>query len=107
MREGLRLLFSMGLKVERPYLTSLIADALSEQGEWKKAMAISERAVTEIEESGNLLLLTDVYRIKGHIYLRKKPKDVEKAQECFRTAIAISQQHKMPVFEQRALKDLG
>jgi DNA-binding SARP family transcriptional activator len=106
MWEGLQLLSSPGLKVERPYLTSLVADALSEQGEWEEAIAISGQAVAVSEETGNLWLLPEVYRIRGDIYMRKSLPDVDNAQKSFQKAVSISQHYNMPFFEQRALVSL-
>jgi hypothetical protein len=84
----------------------LVADALSEQGEWEEAMAISGHAVAVSEVTGNLWLLPEVYRISGNIFLRKSSPDVENAQKSFRMAVSFSQHHKMPFFEQRALESL-
>ena len=108
MREGLRLLDLAGVWVERPYFSSLVADALSDQGEygWKEAMAISNRAVKDSEEAGYQWMLPEIYRIRGVIYLRKSQPDVENAQKSFRKAVSISQRHKMPFFEQRARESL-
>ena len=107
MREGLRLLDLAGIWVDRPYFSSLVADVLSTQEkEWEEAKPISDRAVKDSEETGYQWMLPEIYRIRGNIYLRKSQSDVENAQKSFRKAISISQRHKMPFFEQRALDSL-
>jgi DNA-binding SARP family transcriptional activator len=108
MREGLRLYDIAGIWVDRPYFRSLFAEALSEQGdeEWEKAIAISDRAVKECEETEYLWLLPEIYRIRGHIYLKKSPPDVDNAQKSFKKAVSIARNHKASNFEQRALESL-
>ena len=108
MREGVRLLDLGGYWVERPYFSSLVADTLSKHGvdAWKEALAISDRAVKESEETGYLWVLPEIYLIRGNIYTRKSPPDVENAQKSFQKALSISQRYKMPFFEQRALNSL-
>jgi hypothetical protein len=78
----------------------------TQEKEWEEAKAISDRAVKESEETGYQWMLPEIYRIRGNIYLRKSQPDVENAQKSFRKAISISQRHKMPFFEQRALESL-
>jgi len=100
IREGLRF---FSIWVDRPYFSSLFADALSEQGEWMEAMEISDQAVKVSNEIGNQWMLPEIYRIRGNIYLRKNQPDVKNAQKSFQKAISIARHHKAPFFEQRAI----
>ncbi|REL33779.1 hypothetical protein DYD21_10255 [Rhodohalobacter sp. SW132] len=106
MLEGLRLLDLAEIGIDRPYFSSLVADALSDQGEWEEAMAISNRAVKESEETGYQWMLPEIYRIRGNIYLRKSPPDLVNAQKKLRKAVSKARNHKMPFLEQRARANL-
>jgi len=106
MREGFQVFEIAGIWVERPYFNSLFAEMLCEQEEWVEAIALSDRAVKQMKETGYQWMIPEIYRIRGDIYLKKRPSDVMKAKKNFRKALSVSRRHHALFFEQRALASL-
>ena len=107
MRQGLESLRQHGNALIRPFYSALVAELEAEAGESDAAVGTIDRALAEIERTGQRTFEAEAHRIRGEILLKRDPKIAAPAEEAFRTAAGIAQRQDAKSFELRAALSLA
>ena len=102
MRHGISMLQHQGVFLYTPLLETALARVEAEAGETETALMTIDRALAEIERTGQRWFEAETYRIRGGILLKRGPANTEATEKAFLTAIAVAQQQKARSFELRA-----
>ena len=102
MRHGISMLQQQGVFLYTPLLETALARVEAEAGEIETALMTIDRALAEIERTGQRWFEAETYRIRGGILLKRGPANTEATEKAFLTAIAVAQQQKARSFELRA-----
>jgi len=77
IRNGLNVYRRTGARVQVPFLLSLFSEALLARQEWTDGMSTISEALSLIEETGELHVIPEVYRIRADLLARSKKGDPE------------------------------
>ena len=102
MRDGLDSLRQQGFSLITPLYYAYLAVLEAELGELNSALVALDRALTEIERTGQRTFEAEANRIRGEILLKRDPSNPAPAEDAFLTAIAVAQAQKARSFELRA-----
>lgn len=106
MRKGVQTYDASQIRIDRPYFSSLLAEALGECGELEEAKKIVNEAVKQIDDTSDRWMEPEVYRIRAKIYRKLYSPETAQSQNSLRKAVKVAQSQKVPIFEQRALASL-
>jgi hypothetical protein len=84
-----------------------IAAGYAALGQFDRAHALVDRALSGPAERGARVLLPEAHRVRGEILFKRDVGDVVPAEEAFRTAIAIAREQSSRVFGLRAALSLA
>ena len=106
IREGIALMDQIDYTIDRPYMNSLLAEALVRQMKYDEAGLLMDTSLRKIKETGERWLEAEVHRLHGEIHLKTEPAKPEKAKNCFEKALEVARNQNAVGFEQRILASL-
>ena len=107
MLKGIRISRDNGYRLCIPFYEAAVAEAEAQAGHIDAALARSERALAEIEETGEHWCEAEMHRIHAGLMLQRDPTDIAPAEEVFHKAIAIAKAQEARSFELRAALGLA
>ena len=84
-----------------------VAEAEAQAGDLSAALARLERALAEVEDTGDRACEPEMHRIRGEILLKRDARNIAPAEKAFQTAIAIAKEQEARSFELRAALSLA
>ena len=93
-----------GARFQVPFLLSLFAEASLERKDWDDGMSAISEALSLIQETGELHVIPEVYRIRGDLLVRSKKSDLE---ADYLKALELARQQGTRLFEVRAAISLA
>lgn len=107
IREGLASYLAIGTKQQHGYFLSLLADALSRNGQEKEELEALEEAIEVAKQNNEPYYDAELYRLRGDALVKAGLVPTSEAEWCFRRAIEISRQQQAKSFELRAAVSLA
>ena len=104
MRRSLDAFDKAGARV-RSFDFAPLAEMFGRAGEVGAGLDFIQRALTQVSETGERVSEAELHRIKGELLLNSNA--MNEAEECFRTAIAISRRQHAKSWELRATTSLA
>jgi predicted ATPase len=102
MFKGIEVTRSHGYRLCLPFYEAALAEAEAEAGNVSTAIERVERALAEIDETGERWCEAEMHRIRGDILLKADPENPARAVEAYLTAIAVAEAQKARSFELQA-----
>lgn len=106
MRKGIQQFEDAHIKIDRPYFSSLLAEALAEDGALEEAEKIVLKAIKQINETNDRWMEPEVHRIKGKIDQLNIARDSAVSRKRFQLAAKVAHTQNATTLEQRALDSL-
>jgi class 3 adenylate cyclase/tetratricopeptide (TPR) repeat protein len=106
MREGMAALIGMGSSSNTPYMLCSLAAACGARGETGEGLALVDRGLAMVDETGSQHYRAELQRVRGELLLLLDPKD-ETAAACFLRAHASAGACGARSFELRAVTSLA
>lgn len=91
----------------RAYSLALLAEACGRGGNFTEGLAVLERALTAVEETGIHIYEPEMHRLKGEFLLTLDPTNPAEVEASFRQAIALAHGHQAKSLELRATMSLA
>ena len=107
IHEGLAASGRTGSRSTIPFYLTLLAEALALAGKIEEALATLDEALAKAAVSGEKGWSAEIHRLRGELTSRLPYPDPEKAEESFRTALAIARQQGTRGYELRAATSLA
>jgi predicted ATPase/class 3 adenylate cyclase len=110
LRAGMSALRVSGAEVLLPYFTGLLAHAYGKAKQIEGGLALLAEAESIAGETGERWCLAQLYRLKGELLLKRsngEDGNGEGAEDCFRRALAIAQEHHAKSLELQAAVSLS
>src|SRR6516165_10138619 len=107
IRDGLAAYEATGARLSTPLFLTLLAEALAFAGEIEEALATLDDALTKAAVSGERGWDAEIHRLRGALTGRLPHPDPAKAEDSFRTALAIARQQGTRGYELRAATSLA
>jgi len=107
IRDGMAALEATGARVNTPFYLTLLAEALALAGKIEEALAILDDALATAAVSGATGWSAEIHRLRGELTGRLLYPDPAKAEESFRTALAIAREQGTRGYELRAATSLA
>ncbi len=114
---GMEAYWATGAELLRPYLVSLLAEALAETGSMERGLALLDEALEAVEKTGERFYEAELYRQKGELLLRfygessklnrAQPCHSSEIERCFLKAISVAGRQQAKWFELRAATSLA
>jgi predicted ATPase len=107
-RQGRALISEFALdSPQRPFFLALLAEALALAGKIEEGLATVDDALTTTAASGAKGWNAEIHRLRGELTGRLPYPDPAKAEESFRTALAIAHEQGTRGYELRAATSLA
>ena len=107
IRDGLAATEAAGTRVNTPFYLTLLAEALALAGKIKEGLAALDDALATAAVSGARGWDAEIHRLHGELTSRLPYPDLAKAEESFRTALAIAREQGTRGYELRAATSLA
>jgi predicted ATPase len=107
IRDGLAAAEATGARVHTPLFLTLLAEALALAGKIEKALAALDDASAKAAVSGERGWNAEIHRLRGELTGRLPYPDPVKAEDSFRTALAIAREQGTRGYELRAATSLA
>jgi predicted ATPase len=107
IREGLAARVAIGARVNTPLFLTLLAEALALAGKIEEGLAALDDALAEAAGSGERGWDAEIHRLRGELTVRLPHPDPVKAEDSFRTALAIAREQGTLGYELRAATSLA
>jgi predicted ATPase len=107
IREGMAAEEATGARVYTPFDLALLAEALALAGKIEEALATLDDALAKAAVSGERGWDAEIHRLRGELTGRLPHPDPAKAEESFRTALAIAREQGTRGYELRATTSLA
>ena len=107
IKTGLANLESIGARMIRPYLLSLLAQALAETEDIKSGLDVVQESLALVERTGEEWWAAELHRMRGELSLRAKTTNVEGSTADFERAIEIARRQSAKSLELRATTSLA
>ena len=102
IQQGLEAVQGTGLKLYRPYLLALLAEAYGQAGQPEAGLTALAEACTLVEATEERWWEAEVYRLQGEL-LRQLPRpDAGQAESCFQQALHVARRQQAKALELRA-----
>jgi predicted ATPase len=107
IRDGLAAAEATGARVTTPLYLTLLAEALALAGKIEEGLATLDDALAKAAVSGEKGWNAEILRLRGELIARLPYPDPAKAEESFRTALAIAREQGTRGYELRAATSLA
>jgi class 3 adenylate cyclase/predicted ATPase/DNA polymerase III delta prime subunit len=107
IREGMAAEEATGARVYTPFDLALVAEALALAGKIEEGLATLDDALAKAAVSGERGWDAEIHRLRGELTGRLPHPDPAKAEESFRTALAIAREQGTRGYELRAATSLA
>jgi predicted ATPase len=107
LRQGMAGALATGQTLVRPLCLVLLAEAMEHTGQVDEGLRVMAEALVAIEASGRYELLAEAYRLQGALLLRQAVSDANRAEACFRQALAVARRQQAKSLELRAAMSLA
>jgi predicted ATPase len=107
IRDGLAASEATGTRVRAPLFLTLLAEALALAGKIEEALAALDGALAKAAVSGERGWHAEIHRLRGELTGRLSHPDPAKAEDSFRTALAIAREQGTRGYELRAATSLA
>ncbi|HEX3414600.1 MAG TPA: hypothetical protein VHT00_23100, partial [Stellaceae bacterium] len=107
IREGMAAEEATGARVYTPFDLALLAEALALAGKIEEGLATLDDALAKAAVSGERGWDAEIHRLRGELTGRLPHPDPAKAEESFRTALAIAREQGTRGYELRAATSLA
>ena len=107
IRDGLAASEATGARVTTPFYLALLAEALALAGKIEEGLATVDDALAKAAVSGERGWDAEIHRLRGELTGRLPYPDPAKAEESFRTALAIAREQGTRGYELRAATSLA
>jgi predicted ATPase len=107
IHEGLEALQGTGLKVYRPYLLALLAEASGQAGQPEAGLTVLAEALTLVAATAERWWEAELYRLQGALLLQGPLSDVGQAEGCLLQALDVARRQQTKALELRAALSLG
>src|SRR5205823_4545531 len=107
IRDGLAAAEATGARVGTPLFLTLLAEALALAGKIEEGLAVLDDALVKAAASGVRGWDAEIHRLRGELTGRLPYPDPAKAEESFRTALAIAREQGTRGYELRAATSLA
>ena len=107
IRDGLAAFEATGTRVTAPLFLTLLAETLALAGKLEEGLAALDDALAKTAISGERGLDAEIHRLRGELTGRLAYPDPAKAEESFRTALAIAREQGTRGYELRAATSLA
>ena len=91
----------------RPYVLTLLAEALAQDGQLEEGGRLLAEAQTLLETTGERWWEAEVHRLRGELLLRHTSPDTSQAETCFHQALAVARRQQAKSLELRAAMSLA
>jgi predicted ATPase len=103
LQQGLDVVQGAGLKLYRPYLLALLAEAYGQAGQPEAGLTALAEAGTLVEATEERWWEAEVYRLQGELLLQLPLPDVGQAEACFQQALDVARRQQAKALELRAV----
>ena len=107
IRDGMAASEANGTRSSTPFQLALLAEALALAGKIEEALATLDDALAQTAVSGVKGWSAEIHRLRGELTARLPHPDPAKAEESFRTALAIAREQGTRGYELRAATSLA
>jgi class 3 adenylate cyclase/predicted ATPase len=107
IRDGLAAAEATGARVATPFYLALLAEALALAGKIEEGLAALDDALAKVAVSGEKGWGAEIHRLRGELTARLAHPDRAKAEDSFRTALAIAREQGTRGYELRAATSLA
>jgi predicted ATPase len=107
IRDGLAASEANGTRVSTPLFLTLLAEALALAGKIEEGLATLDDALATAVASGERGWNAEIHRLRGELTRRLPQPDPAKAEDSFRTALAIAREQGTRGYELRAATSLA
>ena len=107
IRDGLAAAEATGTRVHTPFFLTLLAEALALAGKIEEGLAALDDALAKAAVSGERGWNAEIHRLRGELTGRLPYPDPAKAEDSFRTALAIAREQGTRGYELRAATSLA
>jgi predicted ATPase len=73
-----------------PFYEAAVAEAEAQAGDIVAALTRLERALAEIEQTGERWCEGEIHRVRGEIFLKSESGDAARREDAFLTAVAVA-----------------
>ena len=107
LQQGLAAVQGAGLKLYRPYLLALLAEAYGQAGQPEAGLTALAEAGTLVEATEERWWEAEVYRLQGELLRQRPLSDVDQAEAYFQQALAVARRQQAKALELRAALSLA
>jgi class 3 adenylate cyclase/predicted ATPase len=107
IRDGLAAAEATGTRLSTPFFLALLAEALALAGKIEEGLAVLDDALATAAASGERGWDAEIHRLRGDLTARLPHPDPAKAEDSFRTALAIAREQGTRGYELRAATSLA
>jgi predicted ATPase len=107
IRDGLAAAEATGVRLHTPLFLTLLAEALALAGKIEEGLAALDDALAQAAVSGERGWDAEIHRLRGELTARLPYPDPAKAEDSFRTALAIAREQGTRGYELRAATSLA
>jgi hypothetical protein len=107
IRDGLAATEETGTRVSAPLFLTLLAEALALAGKIEEGLVALDDALAQVADSGAKGWDAEIHRLRGELTGRLPYPDPAKAEDSFRTALAIAREQGTRGYELRAATSLA
>jgi class 3 adenylate cyclase/predicted ATPase len=107
LREGLIAYRATGAELESSHWLGLLAEVCRHTGKAEEGLRVVAEAFDHIAQSGIVYYEPELQRLEGELRLCHDPADAQKAEACFRRALAVARQQQAKSWELRAVMSLA
>jgi len=107
IRDGLAAAEATGTRVSAPLFLTLLAEALALAGKMEEGLVALDDALAQAADSGARGWDAEIHRLRGELTGRSLCPDPAKAEDSFRTALAIAREQGTRGYELRAATSLA
>ena len=107
LRDGFAAAEATGTRVNTPFYLALLAEALAFAGKIEEGLAALDNALAQTASSGVRGWDAEIHRLRGELIGRLPYPAPAKAEESFRTALAIAREQGTRGYELRAATSLA
>jgi predicted ATPase len=107
LQQGLDVVQGAGLKLYRPYLLALLAEAYGQAGQPEAGLSVLAEAMTLVEATEERWWEAEVHRLQGELLRQRPLSDVGQAEACFQQALEVARRQQAKSLELRAALSLS